>query len=131
MGCEANYLCCTLVPRMPIEGETNWLIRKGSLLQNQCLLWSQAPFACCCCGGGPGAQPPGTISIPRLSLPCTPKVLPCIPKLLPSLPQWILSLPSVTSQVDQHLSPFFSSAQVTLVCIAIRLTYFWSIISSN
>lgn len=41
---EANYLCCTLVPRVPIEVETDWLIRKGSLLQKQCLLWSQAPL---------------------------------------------------------------------------------------
>lgn len=41
---EANYLGCTLVPRMPIEVETDWLIRKGSLLQEQCLLWSQAPL---------------------------------------------------------------------------------------
>lgn len=87
---EANYLCCTLVPRMPIEVETDWLIRKGSLLQTQCLLRSQAPPACCSYSWRPGCQPKGwSLYSPTLSsthLPMTPDPVPAsLPS--PSFPQ--------------------------------------------
>lgn len=58
---EANYLCCTLVPRMPIEVETDWLIRKGSLLQKQ--FWSQAPLPVAAIAGDQAIRPHSSLSI--------------------------------------------------------------------
>lgn len=96
--CEANYLCRTLVPRMPIDAETDWLIRKGSLLQKQCSLLPVAAIA----GGLPIAH---TVVSP---------FLPCLPLAPPNLsPHSCLSafslFSSVTSWDDQLSSPPVSS----------------------
>lgn len=97
---EANYLCCTLVPRMPIEVETDWLIRKGSLLQKQCLLWSQAPLPVAATAGGQVIRPQGSLCNPTLSsiqVPTSPRS--CLPAF--SL------FSSVTSQAHQICHLFF------------------------
>lgn len=78
---EANYLCRALVPRMPIDAETDWLVRKGSLLQKQCLLLPVAAIA-----GGLPISSHGSPSIPALSAPWSPEPEP------PFLPQRIFPL---------------------------------------
>lgn len=123
---EANYLCCTLVPRMPIEVETDWLIRKGSLLQKQCLLWSQAPLPVATTAGGQVISPQGSLCLPTLSstqLPMSPSPHSCLPAF--SL------FSSVASQAHQLLSPLFPLSQASLAFTVTHYTYFWSIISSN
>lgn len=92
---EANYLGCTLVPRMPIEVETDWLIRKGSLLQKQCLLWSQAPLPVAVLAGGQAVSPPPSSSV-------TPAPISA------SMPSQCL-FSSTISEADQLSSPSFSS----------------------
>lgn len=124
-GREANYRCCTLVPRMPIEVETDWLISKGSLLQKQCLLWSQAPPACCghSCGQ---AVPSVSPHLPALAPACSPQPRPhsCLNAFSP--------VPSITSMADQHLSSLVSFVLGGSCFHSCSLyTDFWSIISSN
>lgn len=107
---EANYLCCTLVPRVPIEVETDWLIRKGSLLQKQCLLWSQAPLPAAIVAGG---QATG-------SSPCFPETP--APHSCPVPPQCGLT---------NFWQLLFPLSQASLIIITTHYMYFWSIISSN